>query len=59
MTGLDKGEIEMWVADSRVDDTVTLPDTFYSKDNAAFDKGHIVRREDVCWGVDFAGGATR
>ncbi|PZR73687.1 MAG: hypothetical protein DLM73_10035 [Chthoniobacterales bacterium] len=54
LTGLENGEIERWVADSRVDDTVTLPDTFYSKDNAAFDKGHIVRREDVCWGVDFA-----
>ena len=23
---------------------------FYSKDRKAFDKGHIVRRDDVAWG---------
>jgi endonuclease G len=27
-----------------------VPEVFYDKDGGAFDKGHIVRREDVCWG---------
>jgi len=31
-----------------------LPDVFYNKDSGAFDKGHIVRREDVCWGTSRA-----
>jgi endonuclease G len=26
---------------------------FYSKDRGAFDKGHLVRRDDVCWGTTF------
>jgi endonuclease G len=31
-----------------------LPDKFFEKDNSAFDKGHIVRRDDVAWGATFA-----
>jgi endonuclease G len=30
-----------------------LPDLFFTRDNGAFDKGHIVRRDDVCWGKSF------
>jgi endonuclease G len=54
LTGLGKNDIEKWVADSRLDDAFTLPDKFYSEDNKAFDKGHIARRDDVCWGTSFA-----
>jgi endonuclease G len=54
LTGLEKGEIEQWVSDSRLDDAFVLPDKFYSKDKGAFDKGHIARRDDVCWGASFA-----
>jgi endonuclease G len=32
---------------------VQLPDYFYTKDGGAFDKGHIVRRDDVAWGETF------
>jgi endonuclease G len=27
-----------------------MPDLFFTKDGGAFDKGHLVRRDDVCWG---------
>jgi endonuclease G, mitochondrial len=30
-----------------------LTDVFYTKDDGAFDKGHIVRREDVAWGENY------
>ncbi|MGO4312493.1 DNA/RNA non-specific endonuclease [Pseudomonas sp. KB_15] len=54
LTGLlKKGEMEKWVLDPRVDECFQIPDRFYTKDNGAFDKGHIVRREDVCWGKTF------
>lgn len=54
LTGLGKNDIEKWVSDSRLDEAFTLPDKFYTADNQAFDKGHIARRDDVCWGVSFA-----
>lgn len=54
LTGLNDGEMEKWVIDTRVDEKYQIPDKFYTKDNGAFDKGHIVRREDVCWGTSFA-----
>lgn len=41
---------ELWASDPRIDAAHQLPDTFYSEDKGAFDKGHIVRRDDVCWG---------
>jgi endonuclease G len=54
LTGLlKKGEMEKWVLDPRVEERFQIPDRFYTKDNGAFDKGHIVRREDVCWGNSF------
>jgi endonuclease G len=31
-----------------------IPDGFYNRDQGAFDKGHIVRREDVCFGANYA-----
>jgi endonuclease G len=44
---------EQWVNDPRIAAGDQLPDTFYSDDRGAFDKGHIVRRDDVCWGETF------
>ena len=33
-----------------VDGKFQLPDVFFTKDRKAFDKGHVVRRDDVAWG---------
>ncbi|MBP6486420.1 MAG: DNA/RNA non-specific endonuclease [Ilumatobacteraceae bacterium] len=51
LTGLKDGEIEKWVSDPRLPAAWQLPDTFYTKDRKSFDKGHLVRRDDVCWGA--------
>ncbi len=44
---------EQWVTDPRIPEDQQLPDVFYTKDRKAFDKGHLVRRDDVCWGKTF------
>lgn len=44
---------ERWFPDLRLDDEYQIPDVFYVKDQGAFDKGHIVRRDDVAWGSTF------
>ncbi|WP_434403357.1 DNA/RNA non-specific endonuclease [Sphingobium sp. DN12] len=49
----DNKFMEQWVEDPRMDSRFQLPDVFYSEDRGAFDKGHIVRRDDVCWGEHF------
>ena len=36
-----------------------LPDRFFTKDNKAFDKGHIFRREATTWGDELCRSATR
>jgi len=54
LTGLVSGQLEKWVIDPRIDAGFQIPDAFYNKDNGAFDKGHIVRREDVCFGKTYA-----
>lgn len=56
LAGWPKGSkfAELWVDDPRIDPRHQLPDVFYSEDRGAFDKGHIVRRDDVCWGDHFA-----
>jgi len=54
LTGLDDNDQEKWVLDPRVSAEFQIPDSFYTKDNGAFDKGHLVRREDVCFGTSFA-----
>ncbi|RTL42354.1 MAG: hypothetical protein EKK48_10190 [Candidatus Melainabacteria bacterium] len=51
LTGLGKNDQEKWYTDPRIPQDHQLPDVFYNKDRSAFDKGHIVRREDVCWGT--------
>lgn len=50
LTGLRDGDIEKWITDPRLPEDHQLPDLFFTKDNAAWDKGHLVRRDDVCWG---------
>lgn len=54
LTGLSKNQQEKWVLDPRVDPKFQIPDQFYNRDKGAFDKGHIVRREDVCFGESYA-----
>jgi endonuclease G len=53
LTGLADGVQEKWVTDPRIPEENQLPDIFYTKDDANFDKGHLVRRDDVCWGSSF------
>jgi endonuclease G len=52
--GFGPNDLEEWVTDARIPADAQLPDVFFSKDRKAFDKGHIVRRDDVCWGATFA-----
>jgi endonuclease G len=53
LTGLKDGDIELWVTDDRLEAEDQLPDAFFTKDGGAFDKGHLVRRDDVVWGPSF------
>lgn len=50
LSGLGANDQERWFIDPRLDDKLQLPDIFFTKDRKAFDKGHIVRRDDVAWG---------
>lgn len=50
LSGLGKNDQERWFIDPRLDDGLQLPDIFFTNDRKAFDKGHIVRRDDVAWG---------
>lgn len=43
-------DIEMWVEEPRIAVEHQLPDRFFKNDRKSFDKGHIVRRDDVTWG---------
>lgn len=45
---------ERWFRDQRMDDKYQIPEVFYDDDQGAFDKGHIVRRDDVAWGRTFS-----
>jgi endonuclease G len=54
LSGLGENDQERWFQDSRLDDKLQIPDVFFTKDRQAFDKGHIVRREDVAWGKTYA-----
>lgn len=51
--GLGKNDIERWFEDPRLDSRFQLPDVFFTRDDGAFDKGHVVRRDDVAWGRDY------
>lgn len=54
LRGFGDGFLEEWVPDARIAITEQLPDVFFSQDRGAFDKGHLVRRDDVAWGPTFA-----
>ena len=54
LSGLSKNDSEKWFRDGRLNDPFQIPDVFFSRDGGAFDKGHIVRREDVTWGRSYA-----
>ncbi len=53
LSGLGENDREKWFTDPRIPALHQLPDRFFTKDRASFDKGHIVRREDVGWGDTF------
>lgn len=53
LSGLGDRDQERWFVDPRLDEKFQLPDVFFTRDRAAFDKGHIVRREDVAWGKTY------
>jgi len=44
---------ELWASEERIAAEHQLPDEFYTSDRGSFDKGHLVRRDDVCWGDSF------
>ncbi|ALP65202.1 DNA/RNA non-specific endonuclease [Paraburkholderia caribensis] len=54
LSDLKKGDHEKWFLDPRLDPQYQLPDAFFRKGRGSFDKGHIVRRQDVAWGTTFA-----
>ena len=51
--GLRDGDSEKWSTDPRISDHHQLPDVFFTRDRQSFDKGHLVRREDVAWGSSY------
>ena len=48
--GLKEDQSESWSTDPRIPELHQLPDRFFTKDGAAFDKGHLARRDAVAWG---------
>jgi endonuclease G len=54
LSGLGKNDVEKWVDEPRIGAEHQLPDRFFKNDRKSFDKGHIVRREDVTFGDTFA-----
>lgn len=53
LSGLAENDREKWFNDPRIRGTEQLPDRFFNNDRSAFDKGHLVRREDVAWGESY------
>jgi endonuclease G, mitochondrial len=53
LNGFEGSTSETWVLDPRIAADAQLPDVFYTKDDGAWDKGHLVRRDDVAYGDDF------
>ena len=53
LSGLGPNDREAWFTDPRIPEAHQLPDRFYTRDGGAFDKGHVVRRDDVCWGDSY------
>lgn len=53
LSGLGENSLEKWFADPRIAPEFQLSDRFFTQDDKAFDKGHIVRRDDVAWGASY------
>lgn len=53
LAGLGEDDVEKWFSDPRLRGLDQLPDKFFTRDRKSFDKGHLVRREDVAWGDTF------
>ncbi len=54
LNGFTSRSSENWLLDPRIPATHQLPDRFFTKDNQAFDKGHLFRREAATWGDSYA-----
>lgn len=54
LSRLGENDREKWFTDNRIPAAHQLPDVFYTRDNKAFDKGHIIRRDDMTWGASYA-----
>ncbi len=52
--GFAQNDREKWALDPRILEQFQLPDRFYNKDRQSFDKGHLVRRDIVCFGDNYA-----
>jgi DNA/RNA endonuclease G (NUC1) len=50
LSGLGQNDQELWFTDGRIALSYQLPDRFFTRDRGSFDKGHLVRRDDVAWG---------
>jgi DNA/RNA endonuclease G (NUC1) len=53
IAGMEENDQELWFTDPRIPALHQLPDCFFNKNPKAFDKGHLVRRDDVAWGKTF------
>lgn len=53
LSGLRDNDREKWFEDPRIASDHQLPNRFFDKDRTAFDKGHIIRRDSVAWGIDY------
>jgi endonuclease G len=53
LSGLKEGASETWFTDPRLAGDAQLSDRFFTRDGGAFDKGHLVRRDDVTWGATY------
>ena len=51
--GLSGLERDAWMTDPRIELHEQLAEKFFTKDRGAFDKGHVVRRDDVAWGKTY------
>ncbi len=51
--GLGPRDTEVWFTDPRLPEQSQLPDRFFTRDAGAFDRGHVVMRESVCWGDSY------
>jgi len=53
LAGMRDNDREAWLTDPRIPESHQLPDKFYNRDRKSFDKGHIIRRDDVAWGSTY------